>query len=293
ILAAGAFGSPHLLMLSGIGPADHLQELGITVKKALPGVGQNLQDHLIVGISALTDQPVSFNTKETPGNLLKYLMFKKGPFSASPLEACSFIKTDPALPYPDMQMHFAPAHGTDIHDVDSFPRKQDGYSILPTLIRPKSIGELRLQSNQADLPPLIDPRYFSAKEDLAVLLDGVKIALRLLQTQAFAPFHKEISYPVDIHSDEALIQHILEKVETCYHPVGTCKMGQDEMSVVDDQLRVHGVEGLRVVDASIMPRIVAGNTNAPTIMIAEKAADIIRGMMPVSALSRAQEIGMG
>ena len=275
ILSAGSFGSPHILMLSGIGNQDHLSDVGIDPIHHLPGVGQNLQDHLILGLCSTTDQPVSFNTKETLGNLLTYLFSKKGPFSASPLEACAFYKTDPSLDRPDMQLHFAPAHGSDMHDHTSFPRDHDGYSILPTLIRPKSVGEITLKSSDPFEYPNINPKYFSHPEDLEIMMRGVKMALELFKTEAFAPFIDKISMPEKYDTDEDLLNHIMDKVETCYHPVGTCKMGHDEMAVVDDELNVRGIANLRVADASIMPTIISGNTNAPTIMIAEKAADFI------------------
>ncbi|MCB0854900.1 MAG: GMC family oxidoreductase N-terminal domain-containing protein, partial [Bacteroidetes bacterium] len=271
----GSFGSPHILMLSGIGNQDHLSDVGIDPIHHLPGVGQNLQDHLILGLCSTTDQPVSFNTKETLGNLLTYLFSKKGPFSASPLEACAFYKTDPSLDRPDMQLHFAPAHGSDMHDHTSFPRDHDGYSILPTLIRPKSVGEITLKSSDPFEYPNINPKYFSHPEDLEIMMRGVRMALELFKTEAFAPFIDKISMPEKYDTDEDLLNHIMDKVETCYHPVGTCKMGHDEMAVVDDELNVRGIANLRVADASIMPTIISGNTNAPTIMIAEKAADFI------------------
>ena len=282
ILAAGAFGSPHILMLSGVGNKDHLEEVGVTSVHHLPGVGQNLQDHLILGLCCTTEKPVSFNTKETLGNMLNYLINKKGPFSASPLEACAFYKTNPELERPDMQLHFAPAHGTDMHDHRSFPRKKDGYSILPTLIRPKSVGEITLKSADPFEYPNIDPKYFSDPEDLEIMMRGVKMALELFRSEPFDEFRERISMPEKHETDEDLINHIMDKVETCYHPVGTCKMGHDEMAVVDDQLRVHGIKNLRVADASIMPTVPTGNTNAPTIMIAEKAADMIKGVMGIA-----------
>lgn len=275
ILSAGAFNSPHLLLLSGIGPKDQLAEFGIEVKKDLPGVGQNLQDHLITSICSRCNQSISFNSAETVGNLAKYIFSKKGPFTASPLEACAFVKTKPELDRPDMQLHFAPAHGTDVHDIKTIIKGDDGYSILPTLVTPKSVGEVRLQSADPAVPISIDPKYASHPDDMEALLQGMRLAREIMQTDAFAPYRVGICFPEKYETDEDLLAHIRAKTETCYHPVGTCKMGTDEMAVVDDQLRVHGVAGLRVVDASIMPQIVAGNTNAPVIMIAEKGADMI------------------
>lgn len=276
ILSAGAFNSPHLLMLSGIGPKDQLDKFGIEVQKELPGVGQNLQDHLITAMCSRCNQAISFNSAETVGNLAKYLFGKKGPFTASPLEACAFVKTKEGLDRPDIQLHFAPAHGTDMHDVKTIVKGDDGYTILPTLITPKSVGEVRLQSADPAVPISIDPRYASHTDDMETLLKGMQLARELLLSEAFAPYRIGICFPEKYDTDEDLLAHIRAKTETCYHPVGTCKMGHDDMAVVDDQLCVHGVTGLRVIDASIMPKIVAGNTNAPVIMIAEKGADLIK-----------------
>ncbi|MDX1909565.1 MAG: GMC family oxidoreductase N-terminal domain-containing protein [Bacteroidia bacterium] len=278
ILSAGAFGSPHLLMLSGIGPAAHLREKGIQPLVDLPGVGQNLQDHLILGISCITDKPVSFNTKENLPNLLRYLIFRDGPFSASPLAACAFWRTDEHQDRPDMQFHFVPAHGTDLHDPNSLPRHVDGYTILPTMLRPKSRGEVRLRAADPTSAPVIDPRYLSEPDDLRMMMAGVRKAVEIMQADALGGYRLRFSFPENVLDDESLLRHLYAKTETCYHPVGTCKMGYDPMAVVDARLRVYGVEGLRVADASIMPDVIMGNTNAPVIMIGEKAADLIRNI---------------
>ena len=284
ILAAGAFGSPQLLMLSGIGPAAHLQEKGVQVLHDLPGVGQNLQDHLILGLSMITKQKgISLNTAETLGNIVKYLLTQKGPFSVSPLEANAFVRTSTATDRPNLQMHFAPAHGEDMHDYKSLPKDVDGCSILPTLLHPKSIGTVELNSANPMAPPRIDPRYFENQQDLETMIEGSKLAIELFQTKAFSPYFAHISMPKKYEAEADLKAHVLDKVETCYHPIGTCKMGTDEMAVVNAELRVHGIDKLRVVDASIMPKIISGNTNAPVIMIAEKASDMILGMTPLKA----------
>ncbi|MEL6673983.1 MAG: GMC family oxidoreductase N-terminal domain-containing protein [Bacteroidota bacterium] len=278
ILSAGAFASPQLLMLSGIGPQAHLESVGIDPLLDLPGVGQNLQDHLICGVSILGNEGYKgLNTAETLGNFARFFLGKKGPLTNSPLEANAFYRTQAGLDRPDMQLHFAPAHGTDMHDYDSFPKKVDGCTVLPTLLGPKSKGEVRLASSDPMQAPLIDPRYFSEKEDLDTMMEGMKKAREILLSNAFDPLRKAFHFPQNYQDDQALLEHMLEKVETCYHPVGTCKMGQDEMAVVDENLRLRGISGLRVVDASIMPDVVRGNTNAPVIMIAEKAADLIKG----------------
>ncbi len=277
ILAAGAFQSPQLLLLSGIGPADHLDDLGLPVRHALPGVGENLQDHLFVNMNVLCNQRITYNNAETPYNLLKYLLFRQGPFAASPLEACAFVRTLPGLDRPDIQFHFAPVMGYDMHDYPSLP-KTEGFTILPTLLKPKSRGWVRLRSANPLDAPLIQPNYLADPADLDTLLRGFKLTRAVLLSDAFAPFRSEnrLNYPADAETDEQIIEHILNTVETVYHPVGTCKMGTDDRAVVEPgSLKVRGLDGLRVADASVMPSVTSGNTNAPVIAIAEKAADLI------------------
>ncbi|MEM8887912.1 MAG: GMC family oxidoreductase N-terminal domain-containing protein [Bacteroidota bacterium] len=277
ILSAGAFASPQLLMLSGIGPEDELKQHGITVHHKLPGVGKNLQDHLILGMGILArPKGSSLNTQETLKNYLKYLLFKKGPLASGPLEANAFIRTRPELDRPDLQLHFSPAYGTDMHDYDAIPKNLDGCSIFPTLLRPESKGEIRLNSNDPFAPPKIDPRYFEEKKDLDTMLEGARIARNLFFTRAFAQNRKQLAFPEAYKTDEDLKKHILEHVQSCYHPVGTCKMGNDEDAVVDSQLKIRGLEGIRIADASIMPKIICGNTNAAAIMIGEKAAQMVK-----------------
>lgn len=295
ILSAGAFASPQLLMLSGIGPADELRRLGIAVRREIPGVGQNLQDHVFVGVSSLCNQPLTSNHHLTPINqvktLLQYALFGKGPLTISPLEANAFIKTDRATNRPDIQLHFAPVHigddyKADFYDLTTFPTT-DGYTILPTLLKPQSRGTVTLRSTNPLDAPVIDPHYLEAEADRLTLLAGMKKAIEIMESSAFAPYCERLQTPPDRSSDAGIMAHVRRQLETVYHPVGTCKMGSDDMAVVDSELRVRGVEGLRVVDASVMPTIVSGNTNAPVIMIAEKAADLILGKRPLGAASRA------
>jgi len=274
LLAGGAINSPQLLLLSGVGAADTLQSLGIPVVMDLPGVGQNLQDHAAAGATYTCTQPISLAGAEKIHHLLNYLLFKKGPLSSNVGEGVAFIHTRPGLPAPDIELIFAPvyfmAHGT------ANPPGH-GFTLAVILLRPESRGMITLTSADPLAPPKIQPNYLSAPADLETLLAGLKVARQLVQTTPFAPYRGAEVWPgAAVQSDADLAAFIRQRFETLYHPVGTCKMGSDLLAVVDSRLRVHGVEGLRVVDASIMPSIITGHTNAPTVMIAEKAAEWIR-----------------
>ncbi len=274
ILCGGTINSPQLLMLSGIGPADHLRALGIPVVVDLPGVGKNLQDHLIVAVAYECTQPVSMARAGSLANLLKYLLFKKGMLASNVAEAGGFFKTQADQPVPDLQFIFGPVYYLN-HGLSAPPGH--GYSIGPILIRPESRGSITLRSSNALEPPTIQPHYLSSEADLRLLIEGIRLGRRIGQAKAFDAFRGAEVYPgPEAQSDAAIAEYIRSIAETLYHPVGTCKMGSDPMAVVDARLRVRGVEGLRVVDASVMPAIVGGNTNAPTIMVAEKAADLIK-----------------
>lgn len=282
ILSAGSFHSPQLLMLSGLGPKDELKKHNIPLKKEIAGVGQNLQDHLFYAVSCTTNGIEGLNRhikwyRQAMG-LGQYFLGKKGPFTIGPLEAVAFINIDQPQYPTNFQLHFAPMHigkgyDYDMYDLSTFPTT-DGFSILPSLLHPKSRGTVSLRSKSIHDAPVIDPHFLEAEEDLQQLVKGGKLALEIIKQEPLASMVKERQAPLDT-SDEAIAEHVRNGVETIYHPVGTCKMGKDEMSVVDDQLKVKGIDRLRVVDASIMPKIVTGNTNAPVYMIAEKAADLI------------------
>ncbi len=272
VLSGGAVNSPHLLMLSGIGPPDELERAGIQPVIDLPGVGGNLQDHLFIAVAYGCTRPVSLATAEAKRNIIKYLLFKKGPLSSNVAEAGAFVKTEASLPAPDLQFHFGAAYYLN----HGFTRVNGhGFTIGPTLIRPQSRGRISIKSNNPFDPPSIEPNYLASETDMRTLVDGVKLATELAHTKALSEY-RGAAVCEKLETEAEITEHIRSTVETIYHPVGTCKMGNDSMAVVDAELRVRGVEGLRVVDASIMPEIVGGNPNAVVIMLAEKAADLIR-----------------
>ena len=273
ILSAGTINSPQLLMLSGVGPAEHLEGHDISVVHDLPGVGKNLQDHLQVKINYACEKSVTLEGADSLWNLLKYLLLKRGPLTSNVAEAGGFTSVSAESDRPDIQFHFGPSYSVN-HGFDN--PDGHGFWLGALCLRPESRGEITLRSDDPTADPVIDPQYLTEGDDLETLLDGVKLVREILQAEPFDEYRgDEVAPGADAQSDEELIEHIRETAESLYHPVGTCKMGDDEMAVVDDQLGVHGVDGLRVVDASIMPRITSGNTDAPTTMIAEKAADYI------------------
>lgn len=274
LLSAGAYNSPKILLLSGIGPAVELAELGITARKDLPGVGKNLQDHLIVPMVFDTYAQSTLETARSVKSLVNYLLWTEGPLSSNVAEAGGFIKTLPELTAPDIQFHFGPGyfynHGFGI------PTKGYGYSLGPTLLQPESIGTVTLASPRASVAPLIDHQYLTGSEDVATLIRGFQAGMKIINSSRMKSYFRGFHLPEKrLVSESEIATHVREQAQTLYHPVGTAKMGTDKGAVVDARLRVHGVPGLRVVDASIMPKIVRGNTNAPVIAIAEKAADMI------------------
>jgi len=269
ILAGGAINSPQLLMLSGIGPADHLESVGIGVQLDLPGVGRNLQDHLDACTLVHCKQPITYDQLNEIAVGLRYLFGRKGPGSSNVAEAGGFIVSRHATDdRPDIQMHFVPAL-LDNHGRNILPGH--GMTIHACTLRPESRGELTLKSADPMEPPALQPRYLSAVADRQMMLECVRLSRDIFAQNAFSPYAGEELFPgPGAQSEEAIYDFIRNRAESIYHPVGTCKMGIDEMAVVDPSLNVRGMEGLSVVDASVMPTLVSGNTNAPTIMIAEK-----------------------
>jgi len=276
ILSGGVINSPQVLMLSGIGPADHLRALGIPVVADLPGVGQNLHDHLGIAVGYACTRPISLAGAEAARHIVSYLALRKGPLTSNIAEAGAFARLQPGAPAPDIQLIFAPNYYFDHGFANPAGH---GFTIGALLLRPADRGGLQLRSADPCAPPAIDPNYLASDTDMQLLVEGFKLAREVAQARALAPCRGAQVWPPKAHDDAAIRAHIRANSHTIYHPVGTCKMGDDPLVVVDNQLRVHGIAGLRGVDAAIMPAIVSGNTNAPTIMIAEKGADMIRGRM--------------
>ncbi len=278
ILCGGAVESPHLLLLSGVGPREQLEQFHIPVVADLPGVGRNLQDHPFAGAVYRCNQPVTLDKAETLGNFLRFLVCGKGPLTSNIGEAGAFARVDPRSPAPDTQLYFAPAYFID-HGATR--PAGHGFSLGACLLRPESRGEIALRSADPLAPPAIRPNYLQADADLLMLTAGVRLVRRIARAASFDPYRGDELMPgPKVETDAELAEYVRRRVETLYHPVGTCKMGVDAMSVVDPHLRVHGVRGLRVVDASVMPALPGGNTHAPVVMIAEKAADLIRSNSP-------------
>ena len=287
ILSGGAINSPQLLQLSGIGDPAHLESIGVKTLHALPGVGANLNDHPDIVIQHRCKQPATIYpvTKGIRKYLTGMQWFLNGTGAASTnhFEAGGFIRSRAGIEHPDLQLTFMPLAvipGT----VDSVP--DHAFQVHIDLMRPLSLGHVRARSDDPTAPPSILFNYLKDPADRADLRASVKLTREILAQKSMAPFAGEELFPgIDVQSDDAIDAWVRRAIETCYHPVGTCKMGAatETQAVVDDQLKVHGIDGLRVVDASIMPRIVSGNTNAPTIMIAEKASDMIRGRAPLGA----------
>ena len=285
MVTSGAIGSPRLLMLSGIGPADHLTSVGIDVTHDLPGVGQNLQDHLDLCALAECSGRYSYDgTDKFPKSViaaLQYALFKTGPVTSSLFESGLFWYGADTSPLPDIQMHFGLGSGIEkgIVTID-----KGGVTLNSAFMRPRSRGSVTLASKDPKDAPLIDPNYWSDPHDKEMSLRGLEISREILSQPALAPYLSREALPgPEVKSRDDLFAYACRMAKTQHHPVGTCRMGHGEMAVVDPQLRVRGLSGLRVCDSSVMPTINSSNTNAPTIMIGEKASDMIRGLDPLPA----------
>jgi choline dehydrogenase len=279
LLSAGAFRSPQLLMLSGIGAADELTELGIPVIQDLQGVGKNLQDHVHVRVRAEITKPLTFaplSAAEKAKAAKQYAASKTGALASNFLEVGAFINSHAETDYPDLQL-FLFGNLTPEYPEAMLPDRH-GMALTAYVNRPRSTGQVSLASANPLDRPRIDPNYFSDPDDLRCLLAGLRRNLNILYAKAFDDIRgTELSPGVELRDEQGLLNFIRRTASTTWHPAGTCKMGHDNLSVVDANLRVHGIDGLRVVDASIMPTVVSGNTNAPVMMIAEKAAALMTG----------------
>ncbi len=278
ILCGGAINSPQLLQLSGIGDASHLKGLGIDVVHDAPSVGRNLQDHLQAQVVYQCKTPITINDDlqslwRQAKILTRYLWSRGGPMAGGPSSVGAFVKSNERVATADLQFHMMPLSVARPGVVDTF----SGYTFCTNQSRPESRGEIMISSADPVLPPVIQPNYLAEKTDREAMISGIRMLRQIATAPAFAAFRDVEHRPGDaVQTDEAILDYVRRTGATMYHPVGTCRMGPDREAVVDTTLRVNGVEGLRVVDASVMPRLISGNTNAPTIMIAEKAADIIK-----------------
>lgn len=279
IVACGAVLSPHLLMLSGIGDSVQLQAAGVPVRHHLPGVGANYHDHLAIGVlmEMRNSQSYGISWRAAPRNvlnLMEYALFRSGPLASNVFEATGFVRTLPDLARPDIQVVFQAAR----RNPHAFPFPLGhGFAISIVGLQPRSRGRVSLASNDPEAAPRVDPQLLSHPDDLATLLRGLKLGRKISQAPSFAHYRAhEVNPGPDIQDDAGLIEYIRRAAATVHHPCGSCRMGSDENAVVDEKLRVRGIDGLRVADASVFPKVVAGNTNAAVVMIAEKAADLIR-----------------
>ena len=281
ILAAGAIGSPQLLLVSGIGPAPHLAEMGVPVRHHLAGVGENLQDHpFITCLFELGDEDTLYGA-DKPKPLAEWVLRRTGPLTSTAAEVVAFVRTRAGLPAADIQFHIGALYYED-HGAAEF----EGHcaTIAPVLVSPKSRGRVWLRSPDPRDKPRILTNSLSERDDVDSLVAGMRLAREIAAREPLAStVRRELQPGGDAVSDEELEAALRRRVELIYHPVGTCAIGDGEAAVVDPELRVRGLEGLRVVDASVMPLITGGNTHAPTVMIAERAADLIRGRPPLGS----------
>jgi choline dehydrogenase len=279
IVTSGAIGSPKLLMLSGIGPADHLRSLGIKVRADVAQVGANLADHVNIDIVAELHGHESLDRYRKPHMAawagLQYALFRSGPVASNVVEGGLFWYSTEGEPIPDLQFHFLA--GASAEDgVAGVARGRSGITLNCYGLRPKARGTVRLASDDPNQPPLIDPNFMGHPEDLETTIRGLKTSLAIFKQPALARYVRRVVLPDEtVRSDDEFRDFVRNHCRTSYHPVGTCRMGSDDHSVVDTRLRVRGLEGLRVCDSSVFPSLVGSNTNAPTAMLAEKANDLI------------------
>jgi choline dehydrogenase-like flavoprotein len=287
IVTSGAIGSPRLLLLSGIGPADHLRAVGVSVVHDLPGVGSNMQDHLDLFVIAECTGDHTYDNYAKPHRAawagLQYLLFKTGPVASSLFETGGFWYADENARSPDIQFHLGLGSGIE---AGVAKLKNPGVTLNSAFLRPRSRGTVRLAAADPNAAPLIDPNYWDDPYDREMSIEGLKIAREIMRQRALESFVMAERLPGPaVLTDEDLFEYGCLHAKTDHHPAGTCKMGIDEMAVVTPDLKVRGVDGLRVCDSSIMPRVNSSNTNAPTIMIGEKAADLLRGLPPLQKVN--------
>jgi len=281
IVTAGAIGSPKLMMLSGIGPADHLRQHGISVVHDSPGVGENLNDHFGIDIVAELNGHYSLDKYNKPHWAVwagvQYLLFKSGPLASNVVEGGGFWYIDKDSPIPDLQFHFIAGAGAE-EGVPSVPQGSSGITMNSYTLRPKARGTVKLKSSNPSENPLVDPNFLGHPDDLRVSVEGVKLSVEIFSQPELKKYIRKIRFPDEnVKTQKDFEEYARHYGRTSYHPTCTCKMGVDDMAVVDPQLRVHGIDNLRICDSSIMPSLIGSNTNSPTVMIAEKAADMIRG----------------
>jgi choline dehydrogenase len=282
IVSGGAINSPQLLLLSGVGRADHLKQHGIAAVHDLPGVGANLQDHLEMWIQYECTQPITLYSTTKFWNWIpigiRWFLFQSGKGASAHLESGGFIRSRPGVEHPDIQYHFLPSV---VNDHGRIPGDRHAFQAHVGPMRATSVGAIALKSADPRKHPAIQPNYLETEGDRREMRDAVRLTREIFAQKAFDPYRGPEMLPgAVVRTDAEIDAYVRARSDSAYHPCGTCKMGNDTMAVVDGELRVRGLEGLRVVDASIMPSIVSGNLNAPTIMIAEKAADMILGRTP-------------
>nr|WP_245316505.1 GMC family oxidoreductase N-terminal domain-containing protein [Mesorhizobium wenxiniae] len=290
LVSSGAINSPRLLLLSGLGPADELRALGIPPVVDLKGVGRNLQDHLCTNVHVTLKQPISYDGHDRfPRSMLhgmRWLLYRNGPAASVIVEGGGFFQTENAT-RPDLQVHIAPA--TVVRGGQTRLPGARGFTINSTFLRPRSVGSVRLRSADPAAEPLIDPNYLADPYDRGMALKSVRLIREVLSQPAIAGFVEAERLPgPSAQTDDEIMAYVRQYACCDYHPVGTCKMGVDDMAVVDPELRVRGIEGLRVIDSSIMPVLISGNTNGPAMMIGEKGADLVKGnqmAVPIAPLA--------